>query len=125
MEFQRKDLTALSEACVPDAHVLINATGVGSLALTDINDQEVQSVRGQTIVVRSDYAKSFMRDSGKDYTYAIPRLDGTVILGGIREVGSTCVNPRRDKTAQETLHMMTANTSNRDPAVNWEQSKDV
>jgi hypothetical protein len=42
-------------------------------------------LKGQIMLVKSDYKKTMMRDDGETYTYVIPRLDGTVILGGIRD----------------------------------------
>ncbi|KAK5086229.1 hypothetical protein LTR70_000015 [Exophiala xenobiotica] len=83
--FKRMNLSSLSDACSLGHDVLVNATGFGSLTLADVLDEDVDMVRGQTMVVRSDYNKLFMRDSGDRYTYAIPRLDGTVVLGGVRQ----------------------------------------
>ncbi|KAF9890101.1 hypothetical protein FE257_006262 [Aspergillus nanangensis] len=94
VEFRRMHLNALSDASHLRHDVLINATGIGSKFLSDIADQDVELVRGQTLIVKSDYQKMFMHDNGKDYTYAIPRMDGTVILGGIRQPDST--NPEVD-----------------------------
>lgn len=68
--------------------VLVNATGCGAKFLHDVVDRAVQQVRGQTILVKSDFDKIVMRH-GKDYTYVIPRLDGTAILGGIKQTGTT------------------------------------
>jgi len=79
------NLSSLSDACSLGHDVLVNATGFGSLTLADVLDEDVDMIRGQTMVVRSDYNKLFMRDSGDTYTYAIPRLDGTVVLGGVRQ----------------------------------------
>lgn len=79
------NLNSLSDACSLGHDVLVNATGFGSLTLADVLDEDVDMIRGQTMVVKSDYNKLFMRDSGDTYTYAIPRLDGTVVLGGVRQ----------------------------------------
>lgn len=81
-------LSALSEACNLSPDILINATGVGPKFLLDVKDADVQLVRGQTMLVKSDYPKEFLRDNGKEYTYVIPRGDGTVILGGTRDIVS-------------------------------------
>lgn len=69
--------------------ILINATGVGSASLLDVQDKDIQMIRGQTIVIKHNYDKAMQRDDGVNYTYAIPRMDGTVILGGVRQHGRT------------------------------------
>lgn len=88
VQFKRMDLRSLSDARELGHDILINATGLGSLRLQDVQDQDLELIRGQTVVVRSNYDKLFMHDNGKTYTYAIPRLDGTVVLGGTRQKGS-------------------------------------
>lgn len=88
--FKRKTLNALSDLRGQGHDVLVNATACGSKFLTDVADDNVQQVRGQTILVKTDYNKIMMRH-GKDYTYVIPRLDGTAILGGIKQVEETWV----------------------------------
>ena len=73
---------------VPD--VLINATGNGAREL--LGDLDVEPIRGQTILLRDtdgQLSKQMMLRSGNDYCYIIPRLDGTVIIGGIKDHGST------------------------------------
>ncbi|KAM0217446.1 hypothetical protein ACHAQD_007425 [Fusarium lateritium] len=99
VEFKRMNLASLHEARHLDHDVLINASGLGPRELLDVKDPNMLFLKGQTIIVKSDYIKSFMRDDGKDYTYAIPRLDGTVILGGVRDpdVSNTDVNLEVDR----------------------------
>jgi glycerol-3-phosphate dehydrogenase len=75
----------LSDAYHIGQDVLINATGSGPKYLDDIKDENMELLKGQIMVVKSDYKKSLIRDDGKTYTYVIPRLDGNVILGGIRD----------------------------------------
>lgn len=82
--FNRTSLKSLSEAHHLGHDVLINASGLGPATMTDMHDDQMDPIKGQIMIIRSDYDKSFMRDDGKNYTYVIPRLDGTVILGGIR-----------------------------------------
>lgn len=86
--FHRKDVKTLRELKDYGHDVLVNATGWGAKFLHDVEDPKLQQVRGQTVLVKSGLEKIVVRH-GKDYTYAIPRLDGTVILGGIKQVGST------------------------------------
>ncbi|KAF2021034.1 nucleotide-binding domain-containing protein [Aaosphaeria arxii CBS 175.79] len=88
VKFVRKELKALNDLKDFGHDVLVNATGWGSKFLTDIADEGVQQIRGQTLLVRTSYDKIFMRH-GKDYTYVIPRLDGTAIIGGIKQIGET------------------------------------
>ncbi|RTE70458.1 hypothetical protein BHE90_015156 [Fusarium euwallaceae] len=99
VRFRRMDLDSLSDAHHLGHDILINATGEGPKYLSDIKDQNMELLRGQTMIIKSDYKKSFMRDDGKTYTYVIPRLDGTVILGGIRDpdVENTEVDMEIDK----------------------------
>ncbi|KAH8428356.1 FAD-dependent oxidoreductase [Aspergillus melleus] len=88
VQFKRMDLKSLSDACELGHDILVNATGFGSLKLQDVQDQDLEMIRGQTVVVKSNYDKLFMHDTGETYTYAIPRLDGTVVLGGTRQKDS-------------------------------------
>ncbi|KAF4462797.1 D-amino-acid oxidase [Fusarium albosuccineum] len=85
VKFKRMNLESLSDAGHLGHDVLVNATGAGPAYLSDIKDTNMELLRGQTIVIKSDYKKCLMRDDGKDYTYVIPRLDGTAIIGGIRD----------------------------------------
>jgi len=91
VQFKRMTLASLSEAQSLGHDVLINATGFGSLTLNDVRDQSVELIRGQTMLVKSNYDKLFMHDTGDTYTYVIPRLDGTAVLGGTRHKGSVYV----------------------------------
>ncbi|OGM48266.1 hypothetical protein ABOM_002115 [Aspergillus bombycis] len=88
VQFRRMDLKSLSDARELGHDILINATGFGSLTLQDVHDHDLETIRGQTVVVKSGYDKLFMHDTGETYTYAIPRLDGTVVLGGTRQKNS-------------------------------------
>ncbi|KAF2814744.1 uncharacterized protein BDZ99DRAFT_458735 [Mytilinidion resinicola] len=82
------NLDSLSDTRSQGHDILVNASGSGPRFLTDIQDQKMQYVRGQTVRVKTSYDKIFMRH-GKDYTYVIPRLDGTAVLRGIEQVGKT------------------------------------
>lgn len=80
---------SLSDARGLGHDILVNSTGFGALHLEDVKDQDMEMIRGQTVVIKSSYKECLMHDTGKSYTYVIPRLDGTVILGGIRDKNST------------------------------------
>lgn len=84
----RKTIKSLSDLQHLNHDVLVNSTGCGARVLHDVADENVQEVRGQTILVKTDFDKILMRH-GKDYTYVIPRLDGTAILGGIKQLNNT------------------------------------
>ncbi|RDW64636.1 hypothetical protein BP6252_10287 [Coleophoma cylindrospora] len=83
--FQRQTVTSLRELAHTQQDVIVNCTGVGSRHLTDVHDAAMEPVRGQTVLVKSGYNKLFIRRGKVDYTYALSRLDGTVILGGIKQ----------------------------------------
>lgn len=85
VKFKRLDLSSLSDARHLGHDVLVNATGLGPRDLADVQDKDMLFLKGQIMLVKSDYKKTMMRDDGETYTYVIPRLDGTVILGGIRD----------------------------------------
>ncbi|PSN69156.1 nucleotide-binding domain-containing protein [Corynespora cassiicola Philippines] len=86
--FNRARFDSLAEIRAQGHDILVNASGFGPKFLEDVRDEKVQQVRGQTVHVKSSYDKIYMRH-GKDYTYAISRLDGTCILGGIKQYGHT------------------------------------
>ncbi|CAI7655049.1 unnamed protein product [Penicillium manginii] len=79
------NIKSLSELQPLGHDILINATGVGSASLLDFQYKDIQMIRGQTLVVKHNYDKAMQRDDGVKYTYAIPWMDGTVILGGVRQ----------------------------------------
>ncbi|KAF9873485.1 putative fad dependent protein [Colletotrichum karsti] len=86
--FMRQNIESLSDLKHLNHDVLVNSTGCGARFLHDVRDESVQEVRGQTILIKTDFDKILMRH-GKAYTYVIPRLDGTAILGGIKQVNNT------------------------------------
>ncbi|KAI9038305.1 uncharacterized protein KD926_010961 [Aspergillus affinis] len=94
VKFQRTTVRSLADLKGIGHDILINAAGIGPLRLEDVKDTNVQEVRGQTILVKSKFGKLFVRN-GHNYTYAFARGDGTTVLGGIKQFGSTetQVNP--------------------------------
>lgn len=87
VKFKRATVRSLADLSGLGHDVLINAAGIGPRRLTDVMDQRVQEVRGQTVLVKSDYDRLFIR-RGKDYTYVFARQDGTAVLGGIKQFGN-------------------------------------
>lgn len=73
---------------------IINCTGLGSLKLGDVLDDEMYPIRGQVIVLDAPWIKEgrtkqmgdLAGGEGGDRTYIIPRRSGQVIIGGTREV---------------------------------------
>ncbi|KAB2575893.1 D-amino-acid oxidase [Lasiodiplodia theobromae] len=86
--FKRVNVRSLADLSGMGHDILINATGWGARFLSDVADENVEQVRGQTVLVKTDYDKIWTR-RGKDYTYVIPRGDGTAVLGGIKQFGNT------------------------------------
>jgi glycine/D-amino acid oxidase-like deaminating enzyme len=86
--FKKSTVRSLADLKGMGHDFLINASGGGPKTLTDIKDDSMISVRGQTCLVKSDYDKVYIR-RGDDYTYHLPRGDGTAILGGIKDEGQS------------------------------------
>lgn len=80
------------EGDVPDA--VVNCTGLGGAALSDVPDAAatLQPDRGQTIRIRCPAITEIWRApnvvSGSMPVYILPRGDGTVILGGTYDRGN-------------------------------------
>lgn len=89
VRFLRSTVRSLSDLQGMGHDVLINATGIGAKYLSDVQDKQVLEVRGQTALVKTTYDKVWIRRGTKAYTYCLPRGDGTAILGGIKQFGST------------------------------------
>lgn len=91
--FIQRTVRSLGEAAAaiaPACDVLINASGNGARDLVPaVGDerQRIQAIRGQTHLLRTHWDRIFMRQ-GSQYTYCIPRLDGTAVVGGVKGVGS-------------------------------------
>ncbi|ODQ67939.1 nucleotide-binding domain-containing protein [Nadsonia fulvescens var. elongata DSM 6958] len=70
--------------------IVVNATGLGSRSLNDVQDENVVAVRGQTMWVKTSYAGPQALRTGEEYTYCIPRtFSGGIILGGISQPDNT------------------------------------
>lgn len=79
----------MAAGLVPGASVVINASGLGSKSLEDVQDDKVYPIRGQTVMVYAPrfrdpkYARCYSRITQSGATYVIPRArSGQVILGG-------------------------------------------
>lgn len=105
VKFLRANVTSLGDLKDMGHQILINATGNGAKHLSDVKDEKVVPVRGQTVLVKSPSNTAWVR-RGKDYTYHLPRGDGTAILGGIKDFGSISrtVNEDQKKDILERIH---------------------
>lgn len=87
-EFIRRRVESLHELyeIFPDSGVFINASGLGSKTLADVQDNHCFPERGQNVFLRTDNCNTLYFRNGKEYTYVIPRpLSGGVVLGGVKE----------------------------------------
>lgn len=95
VKIRRAELRALSDAVRRNTVAVVNATGLGSLKLADVQDSNVEPIRGQIVVVRAPVKRCVMDSSLAHVdptrsTYIIPRPNsgGETICGGCYEVGS-------------------------------------
>ncbi|GAA5865820.1 hypothetical protein JCM3774_003109 [Rhodotorula dairenensis] len=86
--FERKLVTSL-EQIANGADLIVNATGLGAKSIAGVEDQEVEPIRGQTVLVKSDCKRCTMDSSDPNSpAYIIPRPGGEVICGGTYLVGN-------------------------------------
>ncbi|RKP04717.1 hypothetical protein THASP1DRAFT_33480 [Thamnocephalis sphaerospora] len=74
--------------------VVVNCTGNGARYLGGIGDTDVYPTRGQTVLIRSHgLCKTYALHGHDTINYAIPRDDGTVVLGGTYQHHNSNINP--------------------------------
>ncbi|WVQ83731.1 hypothetical protein IAT38_005875 [Cryptococcus sp. DSM 104549] len=101
VKFQRLHAVSLADAAAAaPCDLIVNATGNGSKFLMDVNDQGCRMVRGQVMLVQCD-AKDVHIRHGPQYTYILPRGDGTAVLGGIKE---TSLEPAPQDWLRRDIH---------------------
>ncbi|OGE53546.1 hypothetical protein PENARI_c007G04515 [Penicillium arizonense] len=86
--FVRKRVESLQELyeLFPESRVFINASGLGSKTLTDVQDDQCFPERGQNVFLATDQCNTLYFRNGKEYTYVIPRpLSKGVVLGGVKQ----------------------------------------
>ncbi|KAJ5319750.1 hypothetical protein PENANT_c026G10546 [Penicillium antarcticum] len=87
-QFIRKRVESLQELyeMFPDSRVFINASGLGSKTLTDVQDDQCFPERGQNVFLATDQCTTLYFRNGKEYTYVIPRPQSRgVVLGGVKQ----------------------------------------
>ncbi|KAL0077488.1 hypothetical protein J3Q64DRAFT_1767933 [Phycomyces blakesleeanus] len=85
-----------------DADTLINCTAMGARDLKDVLDDNMYTLRGQTVLVRAPHVKQqFYRDGDGYFTYIIPRADGNVICGGTMDLVNK--DPKPDAELTKTI----------------------
>ncbi|KAG9249654.1 uncharacterized protein F5Z01DRAFT_640993 [Emericellopsis atlantica] len=98
--FERATVRSLADLKGMGHDVLINASGSGPMYLKDVQDHTMSPVRGQTVLVRSNFDELWIR-RGEAYTYHLARGDGTAVLGGIKDTGST--DPRASEATRQDI----------------------
>jgi hypothetical protein len=100
VKFRRIDtVRSLGELDYLGHDILINASGLASLSLTDVKDENVVMDRTYTILVKSDFDQSFVRRCATEYVYIFGLLNGTTAIGGISDpIGS---KPRTPESVRE------------------------
>lgn len=110
VRFVRATLSSMEDLrALTHARTLVNASGLGAKELA--NDNDVVSVRGQTMFVKCDVRECTILQ-GSEYTYAIPRISaGGVILGGASQPSSTetAVDQSLKKDVLERVNRITGN----------------
>ncbi|KKK20830.1 hypothetical protein P175DRAFT_0426254 [Aspergillus ochraceoroseus IBT 24754] len=87
-QFIRKRVASLSElyTLFPESRIFINASGVGSKTLHDVQDDKCFPERGQNVFFRTSNCNTMYFRNGKEYTYVIPRPQSHgVVLGGVKQ----------------------------------------
>lgn len=86
--FIRKHVASLQElyTMFPESSVFVNASGLGSKYLGDVQDAKCFPERGQNVFYRTDDCHRMYFRNGKEYTYIIPRpMSRGVVLGGVKQ----------------------------------------
>jgi glycine/D-amino acid oxidase-like deaminating enzyme len=105
VRFVRAEVASIRDAAalVP-CDMVVNASGQGARTLADVQDTNCTTARGQTMLVKCASPAIHLRHTRRweDYTYVIPRPDGTAIIGGCKEYGS--INPHVDEELKRDIH---------------------
>ncbi|KAI9373032.1 hypothetical protein BJX61DRAFT_409420 [Aspergillus egyptiacus] len=87
-QFIRKRVESLAElyGLFPKSGIFINASGIGSKKLQDVQDDRCFPERGQNVFYRTSDSGTMYFRNGDEYTYIIPRpLSDGIVLGGVKQ----------------------------------------
>ncbi|RSH87145.1 hypothetical protein EHS25_003636 [Saitozyma podzolica] len=105
VRFLRAEVPSLAAAAkLAPCDLVVNASGNGARFLLDVADEKCVQVRGQTMLVKCDAPEVHIRHALRwdEYTYVLPRGDGTAILGGIKEFGN--IEPGINEQLKRSIH---------------------
>lgn len=89
VDFKRVSVGSLAELKGLGHDILINASGLGSATLLDVQDSGLKPIRLQSCFIKHPtYRQGFVRRGDGYYSTAFAHLDGEVYVGGIIESGS-------------------------------------
>ncbi|PYH41302.1 FAD-dependent oxidoreductase [Aspergillus saccharolyticus JOP 1030-1] len=86
--FIRKRVESLEELyhMFPESSIFINASGIGSQTLKDVQDDRCFPERGQNVFYKTEKCQTMYFRNGQEYTYVIPRpMSHGVVLGGVKQ----------------------------------------
>ncbi|KAJ5569510.1 uncharacterized protein N7459_008940 [Penicillium hispanicum] len=86
--FVRQRVNSLQELydMFPESNIFINASGLGSKSLSDVQDDNCFPERGQNVFLRTERCHTMYFRNGGEYTYVIPRPHSQgVVLGGVKQ----------------------------------------
>ncbi|PKY26443.1 nucleotide-binding domain-containing protein [Rhizophagus irregularis] len=104
---QRANLSHLNECIESDTDIVVNCSGIHARTLGGVEDSDVFPVRDQTVIAQLPQSYMnwafFKREANGEMTYAIPRDNGEVTLGGTYEVDNYSTDVDYD-TAAAIIH---------------------
>ncbi|KAJ3042430.1 hypothetical protein HK097_002034 [Rhizophlyctis rosea] len=98
-----RDVAHIKNLFTEGVDVVVNCTGnvtddtsKGARTLKGVEDDKVYPTRGHTVIVRAPmvgYTITTARGPSSEFSYIIPRGDGTVVLGGTYEPNKSDLHP--------------------------------
>ncbi|GLB08206.1 hypothetical protein AtubIFM57258_004094 [Aspergillus tubingensis] len=95
-QFIRKRVESLEDLyhMFPESSIFINASGIGSQTLKDVQDDQCFPERGQNVFYKTENCRTMYFRNGQEYTYVIPRpMSHGVILGGVKQADNLSSEP--------------------------------
>ena len=101
VKFERLHVNSLSDLRGMGHDILINASGLGSATLEDVQDKDIMTTNLQSMLIKKpDYKDLFIRRGSNYYSTAFSRRNGDVYVGGGIAYGSS------DRTAYDSTRQM-------------------